>query len=96
MLNLNDNTVKIIGGFFLHNKKTVLKQDKTYCEHIVKIQNSFKLWRVGQLTLEEIITDFKSLAVSKVIHLILITKRDNDTIDLLHKIQKTLFDKEKM
>ena len=41
-----------------------------------------------QLTLEERITVFKSLAVSKVIHLLLITKLHNNTIDLLHKIQK--------
>ena len=33
---------------------------------------------------------FKSLAVSKVIHLLLITKFHNNTIDLLHKIQKNV------
>ena len=31
---------------------------------------------------------FKSLAVSKVIHLLLMTKLHNSTIDLLHKMQK--------
>ena len=41
-----------------------------------------------QLTLKGRITVFKSLAVSKVIHLLLITKLHNNTIDLLHKIQK--------
>ena len=45
-----------------------------------------------QLILEERITDpykvFKFLAVSKVIHLLLITKLHNNTIDLLYKIQK--------
>ena len=41
-----------------------------------------------QLTLEGIITVLKSLAVSKVIHLLLITKLHNNAIDLLHKIQK--------
>ena len=40
------------------------------------------------LTLRGGITVFKSLAVSKVIHLLLITKLHNNTIDLLHKIQK--------
>ena len=47
-----------------------------------------------QLTLEGRITVFKSLAVSKVIHLLLITKLHNNTIDLLYKIQKTLFGKD--
>ena len=41
-----------------------------------------------QLTLEGRITFFKFLALSKVIHLLLITKLHNNTIDLLHKIQK--------
>ena len=41
-----------------------------------------------QLTLEGRIKVFKFLAVSKVIHLLLITKLHNNTIDLLHKIQK--------
>ena len=40
------------------------------------------------LTLEGRITIFKSLAVSKVIHLLLITKLHNNTIDLLYKTQK--------
>ena len=41
-----------------------------------------------QLTLKGRIMVFKSLAVSKVIHPLLITKLHNNTIDLLHKIQK--------
>ena len=65
-----------------------LEQDKNFCEHIVKIENILKLWRMRQLTLEGRIKVFKFLAVSKVIHLLLITKLHNNTIDLLHKIQK--------
>ena len=41
-----------------------------------------------QLTLEERIMVFKSLAISKVIHLLLIIKLRNNTIDLMYKIQK--------
>ena len=41
-----------------------------------------------QLTLEGRITVFKSLAISKVVHLLLITKLHNNTIDLMYKIQK--------
>ena len=44
-----------------------------------------------QLTLEGRITVFKSLAVYKVIQPLLITKLHNNTIDLLHKIQKKLY-----
>ena len=42
-----------------------------------------------QSTLGEGITVFNSLAVSKVIHLLLITKSHNNRIDILHKIQKS-------
>ena len=41
-----------------------------------------------QLTLEGRITVFKSLAVSKVIHLLLITKLHNNTIDIFYITEK--------
>ena len=41
-----------------------------------------------QLALEGRIKMFKSLAISKVIHLLLTAKLDNNTIDLMCKIQK--------
>ena len=48
-----------------------------------------------QLTLEGRITVFKSLAAYKVMHLLLLTKLHNNTIDLLHKIQKNFIWQEK-
>ena len=48
-----------------------------------------------QLTLEGRITAFKSLAVSKVIHLLLITKLHNNTIDILYEMQKNFIWQEK-
>ena len=39
-------------------------------------------------TLEGRTTVFKFLAISKVVHLLLITKLHNNTIDLMYKIQK--------
>ena len=66
-----------------------LKPNNTiFFEHIVKIENILKLWRMRQLTLEGRITVFKSLVISKVIHLLLITKLHNNKIDLMYKIQK--------
>ena len=41
-----------------------------------------------QLTLEGKITVFETLAISKVIHRLLITKLHNNTIDIMYKIQK--------
>ena len=42
-----------------------------------------------KLTLEGRIMVFKSLAISKVIHLLLITKLHNNSIDLMYIIQKS-------
>ena len=85
-VNLNRETVKIFGVHFSYNKN--LKQDKNFCEQIVKIENILKLRHMRQLTLEGRITVLKYLAVSNVMHLLLITKLLNNTVDLLHKIQK--------
>ena len=71
-VNLNNETLKILAVHFSYNKN--LQQDKNFWEHIVKIENILKLWRMRQLTSEGRITVFKPLAVSKVIHLLLITK----------------------
>ena len=87
-VNLNNETVKILGVHFSYNKN--LEQDKKFSEHILKIESILKLWRMRQLTLEGRITVFKSLAISKVIHLLLITKLHNNTIDLMNKIQKNV------
>ena len=85
-VNLNNETVKILGVHFSYNKN--LEQDKNFSDHIIKIENILKLWRMRQLTLEGRITVFKSLAISKVIHLLLITKLHNNTINIMYKIQK--------
>ena len=82
-VNLNNETVKILGVHFSYNKN--LEQDKNFCEHIAKIESILNLLRMRQLTLEGRITAFRSLAVSKVIHLLLLHE---NTIDLLYKIEK--------
>ena len=79
-VNLNNETVNIPGVRLSYNKN--LEQDKNFCKQIVKIENILKMWRMRQSTLEGRIKVFKSLAVSKVIHLLLITKLHNNTIDL--------------
>ena len=86
-VNLNNETVKIIGVHFSYNKS--LKQHENFCDHTAK-KKTPKLWHMRQLTLEGRIAALKSLAVSKVMHLLLITKLHKNTIDLLHKIQKNV------
>ena len=81
---LKNKTVKIPGTHFSYNKN--LEQGKSFNKQIVKIENNLKLWRLGQLPFEGRI---KVFVVSKDIHLLLITKLYENTIDLLHKIQKS-------
>ena len=83
-VNLNKETVRILGVHFPYNKN--LEEGKNFSKHFVKIENILKLWRRRQLTLEGRNMMFKSLAVYKVIHLLLITKLHNNTIDLLYEI----------
>ena len=93
-VNLNNETVKILGVHFSYNKN--LEQDKKFSDYILKIESILKLWRMRQLTLEGRITVFKSLAISKVVHLLLITKLHNNTIDLMYKIQRNFILQGKM
>ena len=81
---LKNKTVKIPGTHFSYNKN--LEQGKSFNKQIVKIENNLKLWRLGQLPFEGRI---KVFVVSKDIHLLLINKLYENTIDLLHKIQKS-------
>ena len=85
-VNLNNETVKILGLHFSYNKN--IEQDKNFSEHILNIESILKLWRMRRLTLEGRNAVFKSSAISTVIHLLLITKLRNNTIDLTYKIQK--------
>ena len=75
-----------VNAFFSYHKN--LEYNKNFCQHIVKIENILKLWHLRQLTLEGRVTVSKSFAVSKLIHILLITTLHNKTLDLLYKIQK--------
>ena len=83
-VNLNNETMNILGFYFSHNKNVA--QDKNFSEYIVKIENILRLWHMRQQNLEGRITVFKSFAISKDIHLLLITKLNNNTIDLMNKL----------
>ena len=55
--------------------------------HIVETQNILKLWKLRSLTIEGRIVVFKSLAISKLIHLALVTEIPTSAINMLTKIQ---------
>ena len=53
-----------------------------------KIETVLKVWRMRNLTLEGKITIFKTLPISKIIHLPSVTVLPNSTITQLNKIHK--------
>ena len=63
--------------------------------HIVKIQNILKLWKLRNLTIEGRIVVFKSLAISKLIHLALVTEIPTTTINLLTERDGIYMEREK-
>ena len=82
---LTEDVIKILGIYFSYNKK--IEQEKNFVNHIVKIQNILKLWKLRNLTIEGRIVVFKSLAISKLIDLVLVTEIPTTTINFLTKIQ---------
>ena len=60
-IDLRDDVIKILGIFFSYNKK--LEQQKNFLNHIAKIQNTLKLWKLRNLTIEGRIVVFKSLTI---------------------------------
>ena len=84
-IDLTEDVIKILGIYFSYNKK--LELEKNFLNHIAKIQNILKLWKLRNLTIEGRIVLFKSLVISKLIHLALATEIPTTTINLLTKIQ---------
>ena len=58
--------------------------------HIVKTESVLRLWRMSNLTIEGKVLVFKSIAISKIVHLSLITTVLHAIISQLNNIQKNL------
>ena len=87
-VDLCNDTIKIIGIHFSYNKEK-RNEKKKILESITKIQNVLKVWRMRRLTLEGKIIVFKTLAISKIVFLSLISKVPTEIISELERIQKT-------
>ena len=69
--NVTKKTIKILGKHFSYNKK--LENEENFIRHVQKIEEVLKLWRMKNLTVKGKITIFKTLAISKIIYLSLVT-----------------------
>ena len=84
--NLLTNAIQILGIYFSYNKK--LENEKNFLDHITKLQKVINIWKMRNLSLLGKITIFKTLALSKIIHLVLVANVSTATIELSSKIQK--------
>ena len=76
--------MKILGVHFSYNKK--LEHELNFQSHIVKIESVLRPWRMRNVTAERKVLVFKSLAISKIVHLSLITTVLHTIINQLKKI----------
>ena len=85
-LYLTKESIKILGVHIYYNKK--LQDDINFCTAVKNIYNVIKLWRMRHLSLEGKITFFKSLAISKIVHLASLTIVPKNIIEELNEMQK--------
>ena len=85
-IDLTNNSVKILSIHFSYNKN--IENEENFIKLIKKTENVVKIWRIRNLTAQSKITTFKTLAISKVIHLALATNIPQVIIDQSNKIQK--------
>ena len=79
------DVIKILDIYFSYNKN--LELEKNFFNHDVNIKNISKLCALRNLSIEGRIVVFKSLVISKLTHLVLVTEILTSTINLLTKIQ---------
>ena len=85
-IDLTKDAVKIIGISFSYNK--AIQNELNFRTTISKIQAVLQLWRMRRLSLEGKIIVFKSLAISKIVYLSLLTNVPYNIVEELKKNQK--------
>ena len=85
-IELTEKTTKNLEIHFSYNKK--LETEENFMRHVWEIEKELKLWRMRNLTGEGEMTIFKPLAISKIIHLSLVTNVPTKISNELNKIQK--------
>ena len=84
-INLRNEVIKILGTYFWYNK--MIREESNFLKVVSNGQNVLKLWWLRNLTLEERIVVFKSLAISKIIFQALIATVPSH-IKVLETIQR--------
>ena len=85
-VDLVSNIVKILGIYYSYYDKREIQEN--FKKHIIKTEKFLQIWRMRDLSITGKITVFKTLAISKIVHLALAKTIPNPTIQELNKIQK--------
>ena len=86
LIELRNEAIKILGIYFSKNQK--IKEDKKIYNFISNIQGVLNLRKIRNFTLEGRIIVFKTMAISKIVCLALLTKIPFQLVKQLEKIQK--------
>ena len=85
-IDLTTETTKILGIHFSYNSQ--VQNEQNYLNTVKSIEKVLKLWRMRNLLLAGKITVFKTLAISKIVYLAMMTPVPNQIINELYKLQK--------
>ena len=84
-IDLRNEAIKILGVYFSYNQK--IRDQKSFYNITANIQGVLNLWRMRNLTVEGRIAVFKTLVISKIVFLTLLTKIPYQMFKELEKIQ---------
>ena len=69
-IDIVSSIVKILDIYYSYNEK--LETQENIKRHIIKIEKNLRIWRMRGLSIGGKITVFKTLAISKIVHLALV------------------------
>ena len=84
---LTREAIRILGIYFSYNIN--LNNQKNYCKAITSIHGILKLWRMRVVSIKGKIVVFKTLAISKLVFLALLTVILSHITDKIAKMQKS-------
>ena len=85
-IDLNNNTLKMLGTHFSYNKKP--KEENNFFKTLTDIQRVLKIWKTRSLTLAGKIVIFKTKMISKIVFQSFTTAFPKYVVNELEKIQK--------
>ena len=84
-VDLTKECIRILGIYFSYNKSVM--HDKNFIVTVEKIEKLLNIWRQRQLTLEGKIVIFKTLSISKIVHVAYLSNVPKAIVEKLEKIQ---------